>query len=264
MPIVQVGTRDWELAKNYPAEIAMDADVKETLAALLPVLQDRRSAAQPDAARARTTRIAENNWNTNRTALIAKTEPMASQKPIRAELLMMRIAEVLPENGVIVEEGLTSSRSLLSFLQVKDPQRFFGLASGGIGFGIAGAVGIKLALPERPVVAVIGDGSSMYSIQALWTAAHFKLPMVFVIANNGAYSILKERLVAFGGSSVTKETLIGMDFDPAINFPQLAESLGVTARRVESPGDIKDALGWALSQNGPVLLDVTVHDGFRN
>jgi len=264
MPLVQVGTRDWELAKNYHTEIALDADVKETLAALLPVLEARRGNAQAEAARARTAKAAENNWSTKRATLVAKTKPLASQTPIRADWLMMAIVEALPDNGVIVEEGLTSTRSLLSFLPMRDNQRYFGLASGGIGWAAAGAIGVKLALPDRPVVAVIGDGSSMYSIQSLWTAAHFKLPMVYVIANNGAYSILKERLIAFGGSAVANETLIGMDFDPAIDFPALAQSLGLTARHVEAPGDIAEALQWALKQNGPVLLDVAVHDGFRN
>ncbi len=264
MPIVQVGTRDWEIGKNYPVEIALDADVKETLRALAPIVQRRRSKAQAAAATERAGRIAAANWTTKRAALAAKTAPLATRKPIMPAYLMMQIADVLPRDAVIVEEGLTSTRTLLSFLPVQDRQRFYGLASGGIGWAVAGAIGVQLALPSRPVVAVIGDGSSMYSIQALWTAAHLKLPITFLITNNGAYSILKERLVAFGGSSVAKETMIGMDFDPPIRFTGLAESMGLQARRIEDPADIAPALRWALGAGGPVLLDVAVHDGYRN
>ena len=263
LPIVQMGTRDWELAKNYPAEIALDADVRETLRALAPVLEAKRSPARAAAAEKSARAAAENNWAVKGAVLTEKTDAFVSSKPIRPEYLMLQIARELPEDGVVVEEGLTSSRTLLSFLEIKERQRFYGLASGGIGWGIAGAVGVQLALPERPVVAIIGDGSAMYSIQALWTAAHLKLPITFIIANNGAYSILKERLIAFGGSALAKETLIGMDFDPPLNFTGLAESMGVTARGVADPADIVPALRWALAENGPVLLDVAVHDGYR-
>lgn len=263
LPILQVGTRDWDLAKNYPAEIALDADVRETLRALAPVLEAKRSPARAEAAEKSARAAAEKNWSAKSAALTEKTEGFSAAKPIRPEYLMLQIARELPEDAVVVEEGLTSSRTLLSFLEIKERQRFFGLASGGIGWGIAGAVGVQLALPDRPVVAIIGDGSAMYSIQALWTAAHLKLPITFIIANNGAYSILKERLIAFGGSALAKETLIGMDFDPPLNFTGLAESMGVTARGVEDPAGIAEALRWALAENGPVLLDVTVHDGYR-
>lgn len=264
LPIVQVGTRDWELGKNYPTEIALDADVKETLKALVPLLESQRTPAQAEAARQRAERIQSNNWSAKRAVLMEKTENLATTKPIMPDYLMMQIANAIPDDGVVVDEGITSSRNLFNLLTVKHRQRIYGLASGGIGWGIAGALGVQLALPERRVVAVIGDGSSLYSIQALWTAAHMRLPVTFVIANNGSYSILKERLVAFGGSSVAKETMIGMDFDPPINFPALAESMGVTARRIEKPADIAPALHWAIAEERPVLLDVAVHDGFRN
>jgi benzoylformate decarboxylase len=264
LPIVQVGTRDWELGKTYPAEIALDADVKMTLAALAPVLERKRSAAYAKGAAERAAKVRAGNWAAQRAELAAKTEPLATRKPIMADYLMLQIAATLPPEVVVVDEGLTSSRGLLRLLPVTDRQRYFALASGGIGWGIAGVIGVQLALPQRRTLAVIGDGSSMYSIQALWTAAHLKLPITFVICNNGSYSILKERLVAFGGSSVAKETMIGMDFDPPIGFTGLAGALGVAGRRIEDPADIVPALRWALGQDGPTLLDVVLHDGYKN
>jgi benzoylformate decarboxylase len=263
LPIVQVGTRDWELGKNYPAEIALDADVKETLTALAPVLERLRTPAQARAAAQRTEQARARNWTAKRVEIATRSAALAVHKPIRADYLMLQIAEALPADAVVVDEGLTSSRSLLSLLPVRDRQRYFGLASGGIGWGIAAAVGVQLALPARRLVCVTGDGSAMYSIQALWTAAHLKLPITFVVCNNGSYSILKERLVAFGGSSVAKETMIGMDFNPPLSFTGLAEAMGLTARRVEEPADVALALRWALQADGPVLLDVRVHDGYR-
>ena len=136
---------------------------------------------------------------------------------------------------------------------------FRSLASGGIGFAMAGAVGIQLAQPNRPVVAIVGDGSAMYSIQSLWTAAHLKLPITYIIANNKSYRILKERVMPFQDH----KKFIGMDFnDPEIDFVNLAQSLGVRASRITRADDIVDAIRDAQRSGGPTLIDVMVHDGF--
>ena len=161
---------------------------------------------------------------------------------------------------MVVEEGLTSTASLPSFHRWRDARCFHGLASGGIGFAMAGAVGVSLALAQRPVFAVVGDGSAMYSIQALWTAAHHKLPITYVICNNRSYRILKERLVSMRGT----DKFVGMDLrDPVIDFCALAQSLGVPATRIERPGDLAAALREPLA-GGPRLIDVRVADGFGN
>src|SRR4029079_19467411 len=115
----------------------------------------------------------------------------ADAVPMDPRYLMSLIGKTVPAGAVVVEEGLWSTNSLLSFLPLRDAQGFYGLASGGIGFAVAGAVGISLAQPGRPVVAIIGDGSAMYGIQALWTAAHLKLPITYLITNNSSYRILK-------------------------------------------------------------------------
>jgi benzoylformate decarboxylase len=178
---------------------------------------------------------------------------------------MLQIAETLPGNAIVVEEGLVSARLLHSFLSLRDARGFFGLASGGIGFAIAGAIGIQLAEPRRPLVAVIGDGSAMYSIQALWTAAHLHLPITYIICNNRSYRILKERLLAFKGMAATNQSFTGMDFhDPPIDFVALAQSVGVTARRITELDEFVPALEEALQHDGPDLLDVVMHDGFED
>jgi benzoylformate decarboxylase len=128
--------------------------------------------------------------------------------------------------------------------------------SGGIGWGIAAAVGVQIAEPARRVVAVIGDGSAMYSITALWTAANQKLPVIFVIANNEGYQILKNRLKLFHGN----DTPIGMDFnDPPMNVAKIAEGFGVTAERIDTAAGFEAALDKALAKtDGPSLIEVMV------
>jgi len=259
MPIVQISERDWELGKNYPTEIAINANVKQTLLALNSVLRARMSAAQKASASARLAEIAKNNWNVKRARACADAAKLESTRPMDPKVLMMRIAEALPRNVVVVEEGLTSTFPLLNFLPLRDHQGFYGLASGGIGFAMAGAVGISIALPDRPVVAIVGDGSAMYSIQALWTAAHLQLPITYVIPNNHSYRILKERLVSFRKT----DKFVGMDIDdPAIDFVALAQSMGVPARRITDPQDVGPALRESIQSSGPKLLDVSVANGF--
>jgi benzoylformate decarboxylase len=154
-----------------------------------------------------------------------------------------------------VEEALTATSSLLDFLPYRDPRSYLGLASGGIGFAMPGAVGASLALPGRPVVAVVGDGSAMYSIQALWTAAHFKLPITYVIVNNRSYRILKDRMVSFRGARF----FTGMDLrEPAIDFKAMAEAMGVRAATVSDPREIDSALREATAAGAPRLLEFLV------
>jgi benzoylformate decarboxylase len=253
--IVQVSERDWELGKNYSAEMALRADVKETLRALLPALEARLDAPRREAAARRLRELAPHNWTAKRHRAREAAERVAAGRPMDPRQLMLRVTDVLPRDAVVVEEGLTSTVSLLELLAYRDPQGFFGLASGGIGFAMAGAVGISLALRDRPVVALIGDGSAMYSIQALWTAANLRLPITYVIPNNCGYRILKDRMKALRGS----ERYLGMDFkDPTIDFVQLASSLGVPAQRLDDPAEVGPALQAALTRDGPTLLDVGV------
>ena len=121
----------------------------------------------------------------------------------------------MPDNAILVDEGLTSSRQILALRPHRDRYGYHALASGGIGWGLPASVGVSLANPDRPVVCYSGDGSSMYSIQSLWTAAHHKLPLTFIIVNNGGYRIIKQRLLAFHGD----DHYVGMDFvDPQGGF----------------------------------------------
>jgi len=259
MPVVHISERDWELGKNYPTELALRANVKETLRALLPLLRQRRTSAEAEAAERRLAALKLRNWTVQREQARVEVVRAAEIAPIDPRYLMLRISETLPQDAIVVEEALTSSTSLPGFLQLRDPKGYYGLASGGLGFGLPGAVGISLAQPGRPVVAVIGDGSAMYGVQALWTAAHLKLPITYVIANNRSYRILKERLVSMRST----DRFTGMDLrDPEIDFTGLARSLGVPAERVSEPQGIVSALRGALQAGGPRLIEVMVADGF--
>jgi benzoylformate decarboxylase len=259
MPVIHVSERDWELGKNHATEFAIHANVKETLAALLPLVRAKRSAGAAVAANQRLAALAPKNWSAQRDRARLAALEAAEEKPIDPRYLMLRIAESLPQNAVVVEEALTSSVALPSLLPLRDRHSFYGLASGGLGFAVPGAVGVSLALPGRPVTAVVGDGSAMYGIQALWTAAHLKLPITYVITHNRGYRILKERLISMRKT----DRFVGMDIrDPAIDFCALAQSMGVAAQRIVEPQDFAPALRDAVAAGAPRLLEVMVADGF--
>ena len=260
MPVIHITERDWELGKNYPTEMAIRADVSETLKALLPVLKRLRSRQQADEADRRLGELAARNWTVQRETARRAAIDAATSQPIDPRWLMLRLVELLPDNAIVVEEALTAAPFLASFLAMRDAHSFYGLASGGLGFAVPGAIGISLAQPQRPVVAAIGDGSAMYGIQALWTAAHLKLPITYVIINNRSYRIIKERLVA----SRKSDRFVAMDMkDPPIDFTAVAKGLGLNAVCVTDPAELSTVLKQAIAGGLPNLIEVIVHDGFN-
>jgi len=254
--VAMIGLRDWEMGKNFPAEIALRANVKETLKALVPLLKKQGGAALANKAKASMAALAARNWSAQRAQrLKALAAPVAGQ-PLPAEWVMAKLCEALPKDGIIVEEGLTGATTLPNYFPYRDRKSFFGNVSGGIGWGIAASVGVQIAEPKRRVVAVIGDGSAMYSITALWSAANQHLPVTFLILNNGGYQILKNRLKAFHGN----DKPIGMDFkDPPIDSTALAKGFGVAAERVDTASGFEAALKKSLAKSdGPSLIEVMI------
>jgi benzoylformate decarboxylase len=255
MPVVQIGLVDWDIAKNFGAEIALKADVRETLRALIPALKAAGGAALETRAKQGITALASRNWTAQRVKVVGKISKARDRSPIDPEWLTLQMVEALPDNAIVVDEALTSSRQLLALRPYRDRYDFHALASGGIGWGLPASVGVSLANPDRPVVCFSGDGSAMYSIQALWTAAHHKLPLTVVIANNGGYRIIKQRLLAFHGD----DHYVGMDFaDPPVDFTGLAKSLGLEAIRITEAKDVAPTLKSAFSRPGAKLIEVVV------
>ena len=259
--VLHLSERSWELGKNYRTELALQANVCETLSVLLPLLRSRIDTKYKEQAQIRAKALEQQNWAVTRNKLTTQVLTQSSIRPMSASTFVMHITNQLTPDVIVVEEALTSTQSLPQYLHQHYPDSFFGLASGGLGFAIPGAVGVSMAKPGRPVVAIVGDGSAMYGIQGLWSAAHFKLPITYVIANNMGYRIIKERLVSMQGS----DRFIGMDMnDPAINYCQLAQSMGMGSIKVSDPADLDAALKAGIQSGKPNLIEVVVSNGFGN
>ncbi|GLY69138.1 benzoylformate decarboxylase [Amycolatopsis taiwanensis] len=178
--------------------------------------------------------------------------PPGTGEPLSAAFVYRTLDDLLPENALVVEEAPTHRPDLQAQLPIVPPRGFLTMASGVLGYGLPAAVGAALAQPTRPVVAVLGDGSSMYGIQALWTAARQQTAVVFVILDNGGYGAVRKHSVRSGAGKVPGIELGGLD------FTALARGMGCDAQRVESAEELRSALTAALASPAPTLLHVPV------
>jgi benzoylformate decarboxylase len=258
--VLQIEDSPQRLARNFPLRVGLLAS---------PVAGLRAVRVATERAGGSTLRAAAAERNTALRSL--RAQDMKAQReraakrwnsePISIPRLMAEIEAALPRDAIVVDEAITASTDLARTLSFEHPGDYFGARGGGIGQGLPGALGVKLAYPGRPVVAISGDGSSLYSIQALWTAAHHDLAVIFLILDNREYRILKHNMDAyrqrFGVGA--EHPYAHMDLSkPEISFVDLARGMGVPAARVTRPGDLAPALAAAVGAGGPYLLDVVV------
>ncbi len=263
LPLVHLDVDPWEIGKNYPATVAIAGDPKATLPDLAEALRRRLTPAARREAQARITELGA-AMETRRRALREQAATEAGRMPMQPLSLVAALADAIPDDAIVVDETISSGLGVKELLRSSDPKSFYGLRGGGIGWGLPAALGIKLAQPARPVVALIGDGSAMYTNQAFWTAAHDAIPVVYVIFNNASYRILKQRTLALKGFSFEDDRYVAMDLvNPAIDYVGLARSLGVPGELVEKTADAAPALRRGLASGGPYLIDARIDGSFK-
>ena len=174
--------------------------------------------------------------------------------------LMGAIARVLPEDVAVVEEAVTTTNTYLERLgALRNATGYFGHRGWALGWGLGCAIGAKLAWPERPVLALLGDGAALYGIQGLWTAAHERIPVTFVICNNAQYQILKVGARGLGLPHARQGEFVGLDIvAPEIDYVALAQSFGVTAQRITEPDAVAGAVAESFAAGEPRLIEVPI------
>jgi len=234
--IVHVDLDDWEVAKNFPVTVGLIADPQPTLAALAERLVD------------------------NEPATVAASEAGGqATEPSMIEAFGAELAEQAGPSLIVFDEALTGSPDLIRHLPPQEPGSYFLTRGGSLGVGIPGAIGAKMARPDAEVVGFTGDGGSMYTIQALWTAARHDIGAKFVICNNHRYELLDLNLEQYWAQRGIDPHPHPGGFDlsrPDIDFTGLARSLGVPGTRVQKPGDIGPAVRRMLGKPGPFLIDL--------
>ncbi|HXV92986.1 MAG TPA: benzoylformate decarboxylase [Pseudonocardia sp.] len=233
-------TDDPEDAHHSPVRLAIVASPAWVCASLARAVPDRRDSAPPPRPPSR----------------LPPPRPPRAGEPLRAAHVMAALAERIPADTVVVEETPSSRPDLHRLLPARAPLGFLSAAMGGLGFAVPAAVGLRMARPQRPVVAVVGDGSSLYAIQALWSAAHYRCGVLFVVLANGRYAIM-DRLAEQHGQGAAPWPAF-----EEVSVGRIAQGLGCPARRAETHEEMVGALDEVVptltSRTEPLLLEVAV------
>jgi benzoylformate decarboxylase len=242
-----------QLGRTWPTALGLVGDPRASLAALAHRLHATRDGADLSAAEAAREQADA--------AFDAKAREGYDAVPMPPAAAVHALLRSMPPHTPVVDEAITTGSYVRGYLRAMPDQYFF-CRGGGLGWGMPAALGVSLARDRSPVLCVVGDGSAMYSPQALWTAAAQQLPVVFAVVNNRQYLILKNYLRGMKGDTVRTGRWIGMDMaDPPVDFVALARSMGVDATLVEKAGDVGDALHAALDRGGPHLLELPIASG---
>ena len=185
--------------------------------------------------------------------------PVRPRGKLTAEKVCKAVGHLLPENAIIVDESITSGLMLSVMTEGAPRHDLLTLTGGAIGQGLPNAVGAAVACPDRPVLALVGDGSSMYTIQSLWTMAREQLDVTTIIFNNASYSVLNIELERVGAEEAGAKAKSQLDLrGPVLNFAKMAQGMGVHSVRVDTAEDMNKALEYALSMPGPHLIEVMI------
>jgi benzoylformate decarboxylase len=247
-----------QLARTWPVRLGLHGDPRATLEALLPMLRARVDATASSAA----VEAARDVSDRRAAELEQKALDRYDQVPMHPMAAGHALMRALPPESIVVDEAITTGTYVRGFHHVGTPGTYFFCRGGGLGWGMPAALGVSLGRDRAPVLCVVGDGSAMYSPQALWTAAHEQLPVVFAVVNNRQYLILKQALRRMDGDSARADRFVGMDLvDPVVDYVALARSMGVDASAVEKAGDVADAVRAAWDSGRPYLLELPITVG---
>jgi benzoylformate decarboxylase len=261
MKIIQIDENPWEIGKNVPADCGIQGDIKSSLAELNALLEEEMPAQVRSEVADRKKEIAAEKQKIN-DQLKKKIEQEWDASPISITRLMAEIKNAIDSDTLVVDDCWSSSGLLRQMLDLKKHKQFYRSRKGGsIGWGLPGALGVQLGAPDKKVISVSGDGSAAWSMQSLWTASRYQLPVTYVITNNATYRQVKLVRKGVLGDYPLNEKHLGMEIDePVIDFSALAESMGVQGVRVEKPEQLASALSSGLESNKPVLIEVMVEN----
>ena len=252
--VVQLELSEGPLGRKLDLDLGISGSISVALAHLLSRLDSGRWVDARDAA----LRLCEQQ----RQRAESRLDSLWDRSPMTAARALKEVATALPDDVIVVDESITARTDVIASFRLAKPGDGYAGRGGGIGQGLAGALGVALAVPDRRVVAVSGDGSAMYSIQALWSAVHHALDIVFVILANREYRILKHNMDAYrtrfavpaGNRSYPYMNLS----HPSLSFVELAAGMGVPGRTASSPEELRTALAEVSGTSGPFLLELHI------
>ncbi|MCG8425958.1 MAG: thiamine pyrophosphate-binding protein, partial [Chromatiales bacterium] len=258
--VVHFDLNAYEIAKNHRVDLGVVCDPRCGLEALAAALMAHMGTEAKESAAKRLEGMKQAKVLTTAKQAASDRE-RASRGPATMEAFAAELARRLPQDAIIFDEALTNSPALTRAIPPRMAGSYFCTRGGSLGVGIPGAIGAKLAHPDRTVIGFTGDGGSMFTIQALYTAAKYKLDITFVICHNARYKLLDLNIQQYW----KEQALPVHDFpspfdlsDPRLGFSSMAEGMGVQGLRVERSEEIPAAIGQALATKGPFLIDLVL------
>lgn len=260
--LIHLDHEAWQLGKNYPTEVGLIGDPKAGLAELDQLLAGRMSPVAVEAARRRGESRRAAHLELRR-QLWQRAEVEASQRPLTPLGLMSALARVLPADVAVIEEAVTTTNTYFERLgALRNTTGYFAHRGWALGWGLGSALGVKLAWPDRPVLALLGEGAAMYGIQGLWSAARYRIPVTFVVPNNAQYQILKVGAQQLGLPAALGGRYESLDLvQPEVDLVGIARSFGIEAARVTEPDELADRVRDSLRGDAPRLFDVPIQRG---
>ena len=249
----------WQLGKNYQTEVGLIGDPRVGLTELDTLLAAAMTPEAAQAARRRGAARRAVHAERQRT-LWQRAEQECSQRPLTPLGLMSSLASILPDDVAVIEEAVTTTNTYFERLgALRNTTGYFAHRGWALGWGLGCALGVKVAWPERPVLALIGEGAAMYGIQGLWTAARYRIPVTFVVPNNAQYQILKVGSQQLSLPAALRGEFEALDLiQPEIDLVGLARSLGVEAHRITEPDELAERVAESLASAVPRLFDVPI------
>ncbi len=259
--LIHLDNNAWEVEKNYPTEVGILADPQAGLADLAASSEQDMSAPAREAAAIRMATLDQERQRSDQ-AYQQRLKERWDHRPMTVERMMHELAQAAPPNIIVANEAITSSPALMREFSFDEPGSMYGIRGGALGWAMPGALGVKLAYPDRPVLAVVGDGASLYTVQALWTAALYNIPVVYAICNNRSYRILKVNMDTYLRHMLQdrerQSEYVGMNFENPLDLAALGQALGVAGERIEDPAALGPALERAYASGKPAVLDVCI------
>ena len=259
--LIHLDSAQREIGKSEPTDIGIAADPKIGLEELATFMEANMPGSSREEAKGRVAKISKESKKI-REISNQRLKDRFESSPMSAERMMHEIASALPDNTIIADDSVTSRTAVHSAISFNKPGSIHGERGGALGWGMGGALGIKLAHPDRPVIAIVGDGSAMMTVQALWTASNLAIPVIYVICNNQSYRILKLNMNVYKKHVLKQESpaskYLAMDFPNPMPLAGLAKALGIYGREIEDPKELKQAINEAVALGKPAVLDVSI------
>jgi benzoylformate decarboxylase len=251
IPVVHMHSDGAEIGAIYGADVDLVGDERSALAQLLALAGDGGAARPGD-------------W-----AVAARAEYLADEGPVppvrddveNVGAVAAALAGLITDETTVVGDATTSGGFLLRRLPQHPPHQYYTSNSGSLGWGMGAALGLQLALPEREVIAVAGDGAFQFGPQALWVAAHYELPVIFIVINNESYAAVAAALRRYGGRAAERGEFPGKDIS-GIEVASIARGYGVFAQRLHHAAGLGQAMAKARAHPGPALIEIMTDSSY--